>query len=237
MRIEGSIALVTGANGGLGRAFVAELLDRGVAGVYVATRSSVATHDNTVTAAGRQRDRIRPLVLDITDPLSVASAAAAAADVTLLVNNAGINTHARMLTGTEPDIRREMEVAYFGTLSMIRAFAPGLAAAGGGAILNVLSDLSWVSSPTEPAYSAAKSAAWSLTNAVRHELAPQGTLVTALHLGVTDTPMSSGYTGAKNAPVDVVRQALDGIDAGLYEILTDEQTREARRRLALPPLG
>lgn len=234
MRIEGSVALVTGANGGLGQAFTAELLSRGASRVYVATRSTTAPDDSPTDARDGDPRALRRLTLDITDPHSIADAARFAPDVTLLINNAGVNTHATMLGGTEAAIRREMEVAYFGTLSMIRAFAPILAATGGGTILNVLSDLSWASSPTEPAYAAAKSAAWSLTNAVRHELAAQHTQVTALHLGVTDTPMSSGYHGPKNAPIDVVRIALDGIETGLDEILADEQTCETRRRLALP---
>src|SRR5580693_8510808 len=169
MQIEGSTALVTGANRGLGRHLAQELLARG-ARVYGAARNPASVDLPGVT----------PIALDVTDPASVAAAADATGDVTLLVNNAGSSTGASLLDGPMADIELEMNTHFFGTLAVIRAFAPQLAAAGGGAVLNVLSALSWVSFPGSGAYCAAKSAEWSLTNALRQQLAGQGTQVAAL---------------------------------------------------------
>ncbi|HXA58849.1 MAG TPA: SDR family NAD(P)-dependent oxidoreductase, partial [Streptosporangiaceae bacterium] len=152
--------------------------------------------------------------LDITDPAAVAAAAATAEDVTLLVNNAGVATYQNLVTGDIDKIRLEMETHYFGTLNMVRAFAPVLARNSGGSILNVMSLLSWLSYDGATAYSAAKAAEWSLTNGIRLELAGQGTTVTGLHLGSTDTDMMAGFDVEKNDPADVVRTALDGLEAG-----------------------
>ena len=137
MDMSASVALVTGANRGLGRHFALELLGRG-AKVYAGARNP-----DSVDLEG-----VVPLAIDVTDPASVAAAAQAAGDVTLLVNNAGIAADVNLLTGDLDGAHREMETNYFGTLSMIRAFAPVIEANGGGGILNVLSVLSWVSTPT-----------------------------------------------------------------------------------------
>ncbi|MEV4756525.1 SDR family NAD(P)-dependent oxidoreductase [Micromonospora sp. NPDC049559] len=118
---------------------------------------------------------------------------------------------------------------------MVRAFAPGLADNGGGAVLNVLSAMSWFSYDGANAYGAAKAAAWSLTNGVRIELAGQGTLVTGLHLGVADTDMSAWYEGDKGDPVDVVRAGLDGIEAGRLEVLADAWSAHVKRSVAGDP--
>jgi len=222
MNIEGSIALVTGANRGLGRHFAAQLLERGAAKVYAAARDPRAIDLPGVT----------PLALDITDPDAVAAAVAAAPDVTVLINNAGITTGTDLVTGDLAAIRREIDTNFYGPLAMTRAFAPVLAANGGGAILNVNSRLSWVSYPGATAYAAAKAAAWSLTNGARLELADQGTQVTGLYLSATDTDMMAGWDIPKNDPADVVRQALDGIEAGVDEVLADQDTIESKAALA-----
>jgi NAD(P)-dependent dehydrogenase (short-subunit alcohol dehydrogenase family) len=194
MDISGSTALVTGANRGFGRALAAELISRG-ARVYAEARDPAS-----VTLPGAV-----PLALDITDPASVAAAAEAAANVTLLVNNAGVGTGASLLDGDLEQIRLEMDTHFFGTLAVTRAFAPGIAANGGGAILNVLSALSWVSFPAVGGYCAAKSAEWSLTNALRQELAPRGIRVSGLHVGYMDTDMTARVTAAKLDVRDVGR--------------------------------
>jgi NAD(P)-dependent dehydrogenase (short-subunit alcohol dehydrogenase family) len=222
MKIAGSVALVTGANRGIGRYFTQQLLRRGAAKVYATARNP-----ESVDVPG-----VEVLRLDITDPESVAAAAAAAPDVTLLINNAGTFTHQNLVTGDMDKIRLEMETHYFGTLDAVRAFAPVLAANGGGAILNVLSAMSWMSYDGANAYGAAKSAEWSLTNGVRLELAGQGTLVTALHLASTDTDMMAGQDVEKNDPADVVRTALDGLEAGKIEILADEFTAQVKAALS-----
>ncbi|MCZ2815716.1 SDR family oxidoreductase [Modestobacter sp. VKM Ac-2984] len=225
MDITGSVALVTGANRGLGRHFAQQLLERGAAKVYATSR-----RPELVDVPG-----VQVLPLDVTDPGSVAAAATAAGDVTLLVNNAGLTTRADLVTGDLADVRLEMETHFFGTLGVIRAFAPVLARNGGGAIANVLSALSWFSTSGANAYSAAKAAEWSLTNGVRIELTEQGTSVTGVVLGAADTDMMAGYTGPMSDPADVVRAALDGVQAGAWEVLVDDWSRGVKAALSADP--
>lgn len=222
MEITGSVALVTGANRGLGRKFAAALLERGAAKVYAAARNP-----ESIDLPG-----VIPIALDVTDPESVRAAAELAGDVTLLVNNAGSSTGASLLEGSIEDIRLEMDTHYFGTLSVTRAFAPVLEKNGGGAVLNVLSVLSWFTAPGVAAYSAAKSAAWSLTNALRLELAPQKTQVTALHVGYMDTDMAAHVTTPKIDPAIVAGLALDGVEEGRFEVLADDTSRGVRAGLS-----
>ncbi|GAA0292098.1 SDR family oxidoreductase [Kineococcus aurantiacus] len=221
MELEGATALVTGANRGLGRRLSEELLARG-ARVYAAARDP-----RSIDLPG-----VTPLALDITDPAAVAAAVQSAPDVTVLVNNAGSATGASALTGDLADVRLEMETHYFGTLSMIRAFAPRIEANGGGTVLNILSALSWLSYPGVGAYSAAKSASWSLTNAVRQELAPRGVHVAGLHVGYMDTDMAAGVDGPKVDPREVARAAVDGIAADAWEILADTVSRQVQQGLS-----
>jgi NAD(P)-dependent dehydrogenase (short-subunit alcohol dehydrogenase family) len=225
MKISGSTALVTGANRGLGRHFAHQLLERGAARVYATARNP-----GLVNIPGAD-----VLQLDITDRVSVAAAAAAAADVTLLINNAGVSTFQNLVTGDLAKIRLELDTHFYGTLAVVRAFAPALATNGGGTILNVLSRMSWLSYEGANSYSAAKAAQWSLTNGIRLELAAQGTLVSGLLLSATDTDMMAGWDIDKNDPADVVRQALDGIEAGKLEIIADEDTAEAKAALSADP--
>ncbi|GHF39283.1 NAD(P)-dependent dehydrogenase (short-subunit alcohol dehydrogenase family) [Amycolatopsis bartoniae] len=222
MEIKGSVALVTGANRGLGRHFAATLLERGAAKVYAAAR-----RPESVDLPG-----VVPLALDITDPASVRAAAEQAGDVTLLINNAGVSTGASALHGNLGDVRLEMETHYFGTLAMARAFAPVLARGGGGAVLNVLSVLSWLTVPRAAAYSAAKAAALQLTNALRLELRDQGTQVTALHVGYMETDMAAHVDGPKVDPATVAAQALDGVERGLFEVIADDASRHVRSKLS-----
>jgi NAD(P)-dependent dehydrogenase (short-subunit alcohol dehydrogenase family) len=221
MRIEGSTALVTGANRGLGRHLAQELLARG-ARVYAAARNPASVDLPGVT----------PIALDVTDPASVAAAADATGDVTLLVNNAGSSTGAALLDGSLADIELEMNTHFYGTLRVTRAFAPQLAAGGGGGVLNILSALSWVNLGTSGAYSAAKAAEWSLTNGLRLQLAGQGTQVTALHVGYMDTDMVRELDVPKVDPAVVAKLALDGLAAGAVEVLADGTSRRVQRGLA-----
>jgi NAD(P)-dependent dehydrogenase (short-subunit alcohol dehydrogenase family) len=224
MKISGSTALVTGAGRGLGRHFAAALRDRG------ATVHAAARDPRAVDLPG-----VHPLALDVTDPASVAAAAAAAADVDLVVSNAGLALYNRAVDGDLAAIRAEMEVNFFGHLHVARAFAPVLAARGGGALLTVLSRLSWSAYPGAAGYAASKAAAWSLTDTLRLELAGQGTQVTALLMGSTDTDMMAGFDVPKNAPEAVVRAALDGLEAGALEVVADDDTAAARSVLSADP--
>ncbi|MGA5699885.1 SDR family oxidoreductase [Peterkaempfera bronchialis] len=214
MQIAGQTALVTGANRGLGRHLAQLLRDRG-ATVYAAARNP-----DSVDLPG-----VTPVALDITDPASVAAAASGTHDVSILINNAGSFTHASLLTGDLADIRLEIDTHFFGTLAVTRAFAPQLAEHDRSYVLNVLSVLSWLSLPDSGAYSAAKAAAWSLTNALRQELAPQGTRVAALHVGYMDTDMARNVESAKSDPADIARIALDAIEANRTEIIADDISR------------
>jgi NAD(P)-dependent dehydrogenase (short-subunit alcohol dehydrogenase family) len=219
--ISSSTALVTGANRGLGKQFVSELLRRG-ARVYAGARDPGSIDVDGAT----------PIAVDVTDPASVAAAAEAAGDVTLLINNAGIDCSVDLLTGDLDGARRELDTNYFGTLSVVRAFAPVIERNGGGGILNVLSVLSWLSMPSLSGYCASKSAAWSMTNAVRAQLADKGIRVTALHVGLMDTDMAAGLDAPKANPADVAAQALDGIAAGAYEVLADDVSRGVQAGLS-----
>jgi NAD(P)-dependent dehydrogenase (short-subunit alcohol dehydrogenase family) len=222
MHISGTIALVTGANRGLGRQFAIQLLERGAAKVYATAR-----RPELVTIPG-----VEVLPLDITDAASVAAASAAAEDVNLLVNNAGVAFGIDLVAGDLDVLRQEMDANFWGTLSVIRAFAPQLA---GGSILNVLSVLSWIGFQGSGGYAASKSAQWSLTNSVRLELAGQGTQVTGLHLGAADTDMTAGYDVPKADPAVIVKAGLDGLEAGDWEVLADEWSRVAKAALAADP--
>jgi NAD(P)-dependent dehydrogenase (short-subunit alcohol dehydrogenase family) len=223
--IQGTIALVTGANRGLGMAFVQALLDRGAAKVYAGARNPGTVN---VTDA-----RVVPVQLDITNADDIATAARDCTDVSLLVNNAGAMLLSPFLSA--PDMsaaRAEMETNYFGTLAMARAFAPVLRAAGGGALVNVLSVVSWYASAFNASYCASKSAEWALTNALRVELRAQGTLVVGVHAGFIDTDMAAAVDDPKISAQEVVGQTLDAIEHGRPEVLTDEWTRHVKNSVA-----
>ena len=223
MKIGGSVALVTGANRGLGLAFATELVSRGAAKVYAAARQPAQ-----VTEPG-----VIPVGLDITDAKRVAEVAAECADVSLLVNNAGVMRASTFIGAPSLEAARaEMETNYFGTLRMCRAFAPVLAANGGGAIVNMLSITSFYTNPFNASYGASKAAAWSLTNGLRLELHRQGTLVVAVHSGFIDTDMAALVDLPKNSPDSVARQVFDAVEAGQVEVLADERTRTVKASLS-----
>jgi NAD(P)-dependent dehydrogenase (short-subunit alcohol dehydrogenase family) len=184
---------------------------------------------------GLDADRVVPLALDVTDPAAVRRAAEQAPDVTLLVNNAGSNTWQDLVAGDLEQIRLELETHLFGSLQMVRAFAPALGRNGGGAAVFLLSAMSWFAHPGANAYHVAKAAAWAMANSVRLELAGQGTLVTAVHLGLADTDMSAGFTAEKLPPIEVARAALDGVEAEAWEVLVDEWSRTVKDSLAADP--
>jgi uncharacterized protein (TIGR00369 family) len=222
MELDGAVVLVTGAGRGLGRSFVAELADRGVAKIYAGVRDPGIVTDPGVEA----------IRLDVTDPADVAAAAARCNDVTVVINNAGISTGTSLLTGSLDDVQREFDTNFFGTLAVARAFAPVLAANGGGALVNVLSVLSWISMPTTGAYCASKAAAWSMTNSLRMELEAHGTQVVGVHVGFIDTDMARGVDAPKNDPDQVAATVLDGLASGADEVLVDDLTRGVKASLS-----
>ena len=225
MKIENAVVLVTGANRGIGLAFAQALLARGARKVYAAARNPA-----TVTLPG-----VEALQIDVTKPEEVAAAVQRASDVTLVINNAGIAQPGGFLAQDSEELaRRIFETNFFGVLNMSKAFAPVLKANGGGALLNVLSVASWVNGGELAAYSASKSAAWSLTNALRYELAGQKTQVVGLHMAYVDTDLTRGFEVPKSSPEEIVRQALDGLEAGADEVLADALTQQVRQGLAAP---
>lgn len=225
MIIRDAVALVTGANRGIGEQFARLLLDRGAAKVYATARDA-----SRIAVPG-----VEALPLDITDPDAVAEVAARAADVTLLVNNAGVGLSQHAVTGDLALMRAEMETNVFGTLSMIRAFAPVLARGGGGAIVNVLSAASWFTYPGNSSYAMSKAAAWNLTNGVRQELRAQGTLVTGAHVGLVDTDLTAGIDAEKMSAAEFVTLVLDGVEGGSEEVVADDLAWRAKTSVAAKP--
>jgi NAD(P)-dependent dehydrogenase (short-subunit alcohol dehydrogenase family) len=221
MKISEQVAFVTGASRGFGRHLALELLSRG-AKVYAGARNP-----ESIDIPG-----VIPVKLDITNPQEVAAATMVAKDVTLLINNAGSSTGASLIDGDLDKIHLEFNTHFFGTLSMVRTFAPILANNGGGSILNILSALSWVSSGTVGAYTAAKAAEWALTNDLRLNLYPQNVRVAGLHVGFMETDMTSSLEVPKSNPEDIAKIAIDGLESDSFEIVADDVSRKIQRDFA-----
>jgi len=226
MKIDNATVLITGANRGLGLAFARESLARGARKVYAGVRDP-----SKLTLAGVEAVR-----LDVTRAADVAAAASRCSDVTLLINNAGIAAFGGFLSADSIEsARAHLETNFFGPLRLSQAFAPLLAANGGGAILNVLSVASWVNAPMLAMYGASKSAAWALTNGLRLELRAQGTQVLGMHVGFVDTDLTRGIDLPKSSPELIVRRTLDALEAGAEEVLADEWARQIKQGLAAEP--
>lgn len=227
MNIQNSIALVTGANRGLGLAYAKALLAAGARKVYAGARDP-----STVTLPG-----VIPVKLDVTNPQDVAAAAALCSDVNLVINNAGITGGALLLDAAdgETTLRRLLETNLHGIHGMAVAFAPVLKANGGGALVNMLSALSWLSLESTSAYSVSKAAAWALTNSLRNELRAQGTQVLAVHAGYIDTDMVSHVDAPKSSPADIAARTLDALAKGELEVLADETSRQVKAGFGATP--
>lgn len=226
MELKNATVLITGANRGIGLAFAREALARGARKVYAGARDP-----SSISLPGLQA-----IKLDVTSDEDVAAAAALAKDVTLVINNAGIAATGGFLAGDSIEsARRHLETNLLGPLRVAQAFAPVLAANGGGALLNVLSIASWINRPLLGVYGMSKSAAWALTNGLRHELREQGTQVLGLHMGFVDTDLTRGLDAPKSTPESVVRQAFDALEAGAEEVLADDATRQVKQGLAAEP--
>jgi NAD(P)-dependent dehydrogenase (short-subunit alcohol dehydrogenase family) len=222
MKIEGSTALVTGANRGIGKAFAEELLARGAAKVYAGVRDPATVDD----------PRLVPVALDVTDDARVRELAAELTEVDLVVNNAGTGHFNFALEADLDNARKEIEVNYLGNVSMTKAFAPVLAENGGGAFVNMLSVLSWFAAPVLSTYSASKAAAWLYSNAARVELKGQGTEVLGVHVGYVDTDLIAAVEADKLEPRVVAVAAFDALEAGEPEALVDDQTRQVKAGLS-----
>lgn len=221
--ITGQIALVTGANRGLGAEFVRQLLARGAAKVYAAVRRPESLQGID--------DRVVPLALDVTDGESITRAAAAAGDVTLLVNNAGIDRNQSLITGDLSLVRAELDTNFWGPVLMTRAFAPIIERNGGGGIISMHSALSWYAVGS---YSVSKAALWSATDSARVELAPRGIHVVGVHVGWVDTDMAVGAAGPKETADEVVRQALDAYASGRGEAVVGDVAQRVKSALSGP---
>jgi len=226
MNISGSVVFVTGASRGLGLAFAKVALAQGASKVYAGVRDP----------SGFDVPGLIPVKIDVTDDASVAAAALQCSDTTLLVNNAGIGIvqEGALDAGMVELTRKMMETNCYGIVRTSQAFAPVLAANGGGAVVNVLSDVTWLSVPMLAAYAASKSAAWSVTNALRLGLKASGTQVVAVHVGFIDTDLVRGFDVQKSDPLDVARTVYEGVEAGDLEVLVDEKTRFIKSTLSLP---
>ncbi|HKM72107.1 MAG TPA: SDR family oxidoreductase [Stellaceae bacterium] len=224
MSVENSVAFVTGANRGLGLAFAKELLGRGVKKLYAGIRNP----------DGVDLPGVIPVKFDVTDPAAVAAAALRCGDVTLLINNAGIGrVDASALDPVVIDNAREIfETNFYGIIRASQAFTPVLSANGGGAIVNVLSDVTWFAPPMLTAYAATKSAAWSFTNALRIDVRDKGIQVLALHVGFLDTDLTRGLDVKKSDPRVVAARTLDALETGREEVLAGEQTEALKRSLS-----
>ncbi|WP_309629237.1 SDR family oxidoreductase [Brevundimonas sp.] len=234
MEVQGSVAIVTGANRGIGEGFVHVLIQQGAARVYAGARDPASAQHLVDQYPGK----VVAVTLDVTRPETIAAAAVACPDVSVVVNNAGVST-GNLLIGADDmsAMREEMEVNYFGPVAMSRAFAPVLKANGGGAILNVLSVAGIVAVPNMGGYSPSKFAMRAAGTCIRAELAGQGTTVTSLIVGSVDTRMASHVKGAKERPEDIAGAAMKGITRGVDEIDTDRFAVESRAALARDPKG
>jgi short-subunit dehydrogenase len=226
--IKDSTVLITGATGAIATALIAALRARGARKIYAAARNPSAL------AAS---DRLVPLKMDVTSDADVNKAAAAATDITLLINNAGVNHNTAFLLAADLSIaREEFECNYIAPLRITRAFAPALIA-NKGAVLNMLTILSRVNLPFMGSYCASKAAALSLTQGLRAELGPKGVRVAAALPGAVDTRMTAGLPIPKMSPVDAATEILDGFERGEEEIYVGDMARGLAEGLAKDPKG
>lgn len=225
MQLHDAVVLITGANRGIGLEFARAALARGARKVYATARDP-----ESIPLEG-----VIKLKLDVTCAEDVTRIAQQCPDVTLLINNAGVARFGSFLANnSEASCIEHFETNFYGPLRLCKAFAPLLAAHGGGAIINVLSLVSWYAPVEFSPYSASKSAAWALTNSLRLELRRQNTQVVALHMGYVDTDMTAKIDAPKTPASLIVVRTMDALEAGEEEVLADEMTLTLKRNMNAP---
>ncbi len=225
MKIQDAVVLITGANRGIGLAFAKAALARGARKVYATARNPEAI----------PLEGVVKLQLDVTSAADVTRIAQECPDITLLINNAGVARFGSFLaSNSEESCAEHFATNFYGPLRLCKAFAPVLAAGGGGAIINVLSLVSWYAPVEFSPYSASKSAAWALTNSLRLELRGQNTQVMALHMGYVDTDMTAKIDAPKTPADLIVQRTFDALEAGEEEVLADEMTLALKRNINAP---
>jgi NAD(P)-dependent dehydrogenase (short-subunit alcohol dehydrogenase family) len=222
MKMKNSVVLVSGANRGLGRALVEASLAAGARRVYAGARDPKQLE----AVVAQAPDKVVALALDITDARSLEAAAARVPDVTVLFNNAGVLASYNVLASTRAQLEQDFATNFFGLLAATRAFLPALERAGGAALVNVLSIVSLANMPALGGYSAAKAAAFSVTQALRGDLGKKHISVHAVFPGPVDTDMVREMEMAKTSPAVVARAIVEGVEQGLEEILPDPASRE-----------
>ena len=219
MKVKNSVVLVSGANRGIGRELVKALVNQGAKKVYATARdiNSLPSFDSGIVV---------PIALDVTQPVSVAQAAESASDVNILINNAGVLDFGDILSVSDEQIKRNFDVNFHGTLSMVRAFTPVITKNGEGAIVNLLTLLSLASMPGLSAYNASKAAAWSLHLSLRASLAETSIDVYGVFPGAVDTDMLAGVEMPKTSPAEVANAIVRGIIDKREDIFPDPMSTE-----------
>jgi NAD(P)-dependent dehydrogenase (short-subunit alcohol dehydrogenase family) len=238
MKIKGSVALVTGSNRGIGKAYVEALIQKGAKKVYAAMRDVELFKKDHSSFIEEHKGVIEVLTLDVTKEEQVKLATVIASDVNLLVNNAGVATYQGFISAENLEaVRQEMEVNYLGTLSMIRAFSFILKNNGGGAIANILSVASLVNFPMLGSYSASKAALYSLTQGVRAELTEQKTRVFGIYPGPVDTDMAAGVPMEKAPPSEIAKGTFEAMEKGTEDIFIDPFAVQFEKEYKDNPFG
>jgi NAD(P)-dependent dehydrogenase (short-subunit alcohol dehydrogenase family) len=222
MKIQNTTALVTGANRGIGRAFVQALLDAGVQKVYATARNFSSLEALTAL----DPTRVIPLQVDVTDRNLVSQLTEQAPDVNLLINNAGVLSFGNILETPIEAIHQQFDVNFYGTLNMARAFVPVLERNGGGAIVNLLTLVALASMPGLATYNASKAAAWSMTQSLRASVADKNIGVYGVFPGAVDTDMLAGVDMAKTSPADIATAVLQGIETDQEDIFPDPMSTQ-----------
>ena len=220
MRIQDSIALVTGANRGIGLELVKALLDAGASKVYAGGRKL----GSLGVAHSLDRERVFPVLIDVTNRQLVQDIAQHASDVTILLNNAGVLDFGNIVDAPLEAVQRNFETNFYGKLNMARAFAPVIERNGGGAIVNILTLVALASMPGLAVYNASKAAAWSMTQSLRASLAGKKIAVHGVFPGAVDTAMLAGVEMPKTPPSDVAEAVVKGIIAGQEDIFPDSMS-------------